>query len=111
VYILSSEINQLWSEDVNITFFVQHHSNNHDSVCEPISDFSYEDQMIMDLKCYDGYAHVGIFVYFDNDLILAECEQCNPPGPDEQNVVAYYFEVGIRKMLLCELTKELNFTT
>ena len=93
------EINQLWSEDVNLTFFIQYHSNTHESVCEGISDFSYEDTITKDLECYDGWTDVGIFIYFDDELSLEECEECRPPDSDEESVVAYYFEV--RDMITC----------
>ena len=91
--VLLSEISQLWSEDANLTFFIHYHSDTHDSVCEAIPDFSFEDTLIKDLECYDGWTDVGIFVYFDDKLILEECEECIPPDSDEDNVVAYYFEV------------------
>ena len=91
--VLLSEISQLWSEDANLTFFIHYHSATHDSVCEAISDFSYEDTLIKDLECYDGWTDVGLFVYYDEELTLEECEECRPPDIDEENVVAYYFEV------------------
>ena len=89
----SSEITQLWSEDVDLNVFIHYHSNKHDSVCEPISDFSYQSTMTKDLECYDGWTDVGIFVYIDNELTLEECQECRPPDADEENVIAYYFEV------------------
>ena len=78
---------------MNLTFFIHYHSGTHDSVCEAIPDFSYADTLIKDLECYDGWTDVGIFVYFDDELSLEECEECRPPDSDEENVVAYYFEV------------------
>merc|ERR1719506_3086188 len=86
------EINQLWSEDVNLTFFIHYHSDTHESVCEGIPDFSYEDTITKDLECYDGWTDVGIFIYFD-EVSLEECEECRPPDSDEESVVAYYFEL------------------
>ena len=87
------EISQLWSEDANLTFFIHYHSNSHESVCEAVPDFSYEDTLTKDLECYDGWTDVSIFVYFDDELTLEECEECRPPDSDEESVVAYYFEV------------------
>lgn len=89
-----SEISQLWSEDVNLTFFIHYHSDTHESLCEAIPDFSYEDTITKDLVCYDGWTDVGIFIYFDDELSLEECEECRPPDSDEESVVAYYFEVS-----------------
>ena len=99
IHSLSTEINQLWSEDVNLTFFIHYHSDTHESVCEGIPDFSYEDTITKDLECYDGWTDVGIFIYFDEELSLEECEECRPPDSDEESVVAYYFEV--RYMISC----------
>jgi hypothetical protein len=93
VLICFSEISQLWSEDANLTFFIHYHSNAHESVCEAMPDFSYEDTLTKDLECYDGWTDVGLFVYFDNELTLEECEECRPPDSDDENVVVYYFEV------------------
>jgi len=90
---LLSEISQLWSEDANLNFFIHYHTSKNGSVCDAIPDFSYEDSLIKDLECYDGWTDVGIFVYFDDELTLEECEECRPPDSDEENVVAYYFEV------------------
>jgi len=32
------------------------------------------------LECYDGWTDVGIFVYFDDELTLENCQECKPPG-------------------------------
>jgi hypothetical protein len=87
------EISQLWSNNTNLSFFIQYHSEGQDSVCEGIPDFSYEDTLVKDLECYDGWTDVGIFVYFDDELSIEECEECKRPASDDDNVVAYYFEV------------------
>merc|ERR1719329_1317917 len=87
------EISQLWSEDVNLTFFIHYHSTTDDSVCETIPDFFYEDTITKELQCYDGWTDVGIFIYFDNDLNLEECDECRPPEIDQEDYVAYYFEL------------------
>ena len=79
-----------------MTFFIHYHSASHESVCEPIPDFSYEETVKKDLQCYDGWTDVGIFVYFDSELTLEECEECKSPEPDEEDVIAYYFEVRRR---------------
>ena len=76
-----------------MTFFIHYHSDKHGSVCEAIPDFSYADTLTKDLECYDGWTDVGIFVYFDDELTLEECEECRPPDNDDESVVAYYFEV------------------
>ena len=63
-------------------------------MCESIPDFSYEDTVEKDLECYDGYTDVGIFVYLNDDLSFEDCEGCSPPENDEDDVIAYYFEVS-----------------
>ena len=45
------------------------------------------------LECYDGWTDVGIFVYLDDELTLEDCEECRAPDSEDENVVAYYFEV------------------
>eukprot|EP00531_Pseudo-nitzschia_arenysensis_P014408 CAMPEP_0116128974 /NCGR_PEP_ID=MMETSP0329-20121206/7677_1 /TAXON_ID=697910 /ORGANISM="Pseudo-nitzschia arenysensis, Strain B593" /LENGTH=680 /DNA_ID=CAMNT_0003623211 /DNA_START=55 /DNA_END=2097 /DNA_ORIENTATION=+ len=90
---LTIEITQLWSEDVDLNFFIHYHSDTHETVCESIPDFSYEQTMTKDLECYAGWTDVGIFIYFDDELTLEECQECNPPDADDENIVAYYFEL------------------
>jgi len=87
------EITQLWSEDTSLNVFVQYHSNKHDSICEPISDFSYQDKMTKDLECYDGWTDIGIFIYYDEELTLEDCQECRPPDSDDENIISYYFEL------------------
>jgi hypothetical protein len=91
--LFSLEISQLWSSDANLSVFIHYHTERHGSVCEGIPDFSYEDTLVKDLECYDGWTDVGIFVYFDDELTIEECEECIPPDSEDENVVAYYFEV------------------
>eukprot|EP00536_Pseudo-nitzschia_multiseries_P006077 jgi/Psemu1/324194/estExt_fgenesh1_pg.C_1250015 len=90
---ITIEISQLWSADLNLTFFIHYHSHTHESVCEAVSDFSYMDTLTKNLECYDGWTDVGIFLYFNNELTLEECEECRPPDNDEEGVIAYYFEL------------------
>merc|ERR1712017_3525 len=61
-------------------------------LCEAIPDFEYEDSIVKDLECYDGWTDVGVFIYF-GDVSLEECEECVAPDPDQEDVVAYYFEL------------------
>ena len=35
---------------------------------------------------------MGIFIYFD-ELTLEDCEECKPPTSEDENVIAYYFEL------------------
>jgi hypothetical protein len=49
--------------------------------------------LVKDLECYDGWTDVGIFVYLDDELTIEECEECRPPDSEDENVVAYYFEL------------------
>ena len=88
-----TEITQLWSEDVDLHVFIHYHTTGHKSVCESVSDFSYQEAVIKKLQCYDGWTDIGIFVYFDTELTLEDCQECKPPDADDENVVAYYFEV------------------
>jgi hypothetical protein len=94
------EISQLWTNDANVSFFIQYHSETHDTVCEGIQDFSYEDTIVKDLECYDGWTDLGIFIYFDDELTFEECEECRAPDSEDENVVAYYFEVRWRAVSL-----------
>jgi len=87
------EISQLWTNDTDITFFINYHSETHDTICEGISDFSFEDTIVKDLECYDGWTDLGIFIYFDEELTIEECEECRPPEDDDENIVAYFFEL------------------
>jgi len=87
------EISQLWSNNAtNLSFFIQYHAEEQGSVCEGIPDFSYEDIIARDLECYDGWTELGIFIYFDEDLSLEECDGCKSPDPDDEDVITYYFE-------------------
>jgi hypothetical protein len=91
--IVTIEISQLWTNDANISFFINYHSGTHDTICEGIQDFSYEETIEKDLECYDGWTDLGIFIYFDDEITFEECEECTPPDEDEENVVAYFFEL------------------
>ena len=55
-------------------------------------DFSYNQKMTKDLECYNGWTDVGIFIYFD-ELTLEDCQECMPPTSDDENIIAYYFEL------------------
>jgi len=87
------EIFQLWSNDTNISFFVQYHNDIHDTVCEGVEDFEYEASITKDMECYDGWTDVGIFIYFEEGLTIDECDACKPPAPEDDDVFAYYFEL------------------
>ena len=52
--------------------------------------------MTKDIECYNGWTDVGVFIYFDDEVILDECQECKPPSADAENVIAYYFEVRIK---------------
>ena len=62
--------------------------------------------MTKDLECYAGWTDVGIFIYFDNEITLEDCQECNPPDADDENIIAYYFEV--RESLLTAEYRELG---
>jgi len=87
------EISQLWSVDANASVFLHYHTERHGSVCEGTRDLSYDDILVKNLECYEGWTDVGIFIYFDQELTLEECDECKPPDSDEENVIAYYIEV------------------
>ena len=55
-------------------------------------DFSYNQKMTKDLECYNGWTDVGIFIYFD-ELTLEDCQECMPPTSEDENIIAYYFEL------------------
>lgn len=87
-----SEITQLWSQDADISFFINYHDSTHETVCEGVPDFSYNETMTKDLECYNGWTDVGVFIYFD-ELTLDDCEECKPPASNDENIIAYYFEL------------------
>jgi hypothetical protein len=90
------EINQMWSEN-NVTVFIHYHNpETHASVCEYQEDLSYTESFTKELICFDGWTDVGLFVYFDSELSVEECEGCHPPESDSEQVIAYYFEVRIK---------------
>ena len=91
--IFQIELSQLWTDNSTANIFIHYHSGTHESVCESVADFSYEESVVKDLQCYDGWTDVGVFVYLDSDLTLEECEECKAPEADEEGVIAYYFEV------------------
>jgi hypothetical protein len=85
----------LWSKDSNITVFIHYHNpETQSSVCEYQDDFEYLQSFQKEMICYDGWTDVGIFVYLDQELQIDECLECHPPTSDEDNVIAYYFEVS-----------------
>jgi recombinational DNA repair protein (RecF pathway) len=53
------------------------------------------DTFRKEVACYDGYASVAMFVYFGSGLNMDECAGCSQPTSDDENVVAYYFEVRV----------------
>jgi len=65
----------------------------HGSVCEGIPDFEYEDTFTRTMECYDDYSDIGVFIYLGDELTIDECQECKPPDVDDENVVAYYFEI------------------
>ena len=87
-----SEITQLWSQDADINFFINYHDSTHETVCEGMPGFSYNETMTKDLECYNGWTDVGVFIYFD-ELTLEDCEECKPPASNDENIIAYYFEL------------------
>merc|ERR1712176_1566789 len=91
---LTLEISQLWSENVSASVFVHYHTEGHGSICESIPDFVYEDTVVKNLECYNGWTDVGVFIYIGDEISLDECQECSPPNQDDENVLAYYFEIS-----------------
>jgi hypothetical protein len=87
-------------EDAAITIFVHyHHVQHHNSVCEANPNMNYRDSVTKHLECFDGWTDIGLFAYFDSELILDECNECMAPEqPDEEDVIAYYLEVPCRSL-------------
>jgi hypothetical protein len=97
---LLAEINQMWTDNATVNVFIHYHSEETgSSVCEAQEDLNYLDSFTKELICYDGWTDVGLFVYFDDEFSIEECDECTPPGSDVDNVIAYYFEV--RFFTLC----------
>jgi len=82
-----------FSENVNISVYFHYHAVGHGTVCEGMQNFTYEETVTKNIECYEGYTDFGVFMYYDHESTLDECEECTPPGIDDENVVAYYFEV------------------
>ena len=86
----------MWTTNSSVNVFIHYHSpETKTSVCEANVDLNYTDSFTKELICYDGWTDVGLFVYFGNDFSIEECDECHPPGPEVDNVIAYYFEVRI----------------
>jgi hypothetical protein len=84
----------MWSQNATVNIFIHYHSpETKSSVCESQEDLRYEGSFTKDLICYDGWTDVGLFIYFDDEVSIDECDECHPPGSDVDNVYAYYFEV------------------
>jgi hypothetical protein len=84
----------MWTNNATVNVFIHYHSpETQSSVCESQEDLQYEDSFTKQLICYDGWTDVGLFVYFDDEFSIEECNECQPPGSDVENVIAYYFEV------------------
>jgi hypothetical protein len=97
----SAEINQMWTVNATVNIFIHYHNpETQSSVCESQEDLKYEDSFTKELICYDGWTDVGLFVYFDDELSIDECDECHPPSSDVDNVIAYYFEVSCDVFLL-----------
>ena len=45
------------------------------------------------MACYDGWTDLGLYIHFDN-VGVEECQGCQPPNNDDEDIVAYYFEVS-----------------
>lgn len=109
-----AEINQMWSDNSTVNVFIHYHSEETgSSVCEAQEDLNYEDSFTKELICYDGWTDVGLFVYFDDEFSIEECDECHPPEEGVDNVIAYYFEVSL--LLACSVplseTAELGYLT
>ncbi|KAL3923050.1 MAG: hypothetical protein SGILL_001872 [Bacillariaceae sp.] len=84
----------MWTDNATVNVFIHYHSEETgSSVCEAQEDLNYEDSFTKELICYDGWTDVGLFVYFDDEFSIEECDECTPPSTDVDNVIAYYFEV------------------
>jgi hypothetical protein len=99
-HMVSVSLTNLWSNYTNVSFFVQYHSQTHDTICEGIPDFAYEDSITKDMECYDGWTDMGIFIYPNSVVTIDECEACGPPDSDEDDILAYYFELPCES--ICE---------
>jgi hypothetical protein len=97
---VSIAITQLWSQDVNVSFFIQYHSDTHDTVCEGFLDFEYKDKLFPNMECYEGWTDIAFFIYFGDEVSIDECAECKPPDTDENGSIAYYIELDCEP--ICE---------
>jgi hypothetical protein len=95
---ITMQVNQLWMEEPITIFIHYHHTEHHNSVCEAKVQLPYEDSFTATLECFDGWTDVGLFVYFDPDLVLEECNECSAPDQNDENAIAYYLEVPCQNL-------------
>ena len=67
--------------------------------------------MTKDLECYAGWTDIGIFIYFDTEITLDECQECQPPDADDENILAYYFELPCEPICESKAPTESPVTT
>ena len=66
--------------------------------------------MTKELECYDGWTDIGIFIYFDSELTIEECQECMPPDENDENIIAYYFELPCEPICESMTPTEAPFT-
>ena len=88
-------VEQLWTEEASVGLVTVHYQPQvGESVCDEIPGMEYEDSVPYQAVCYEGYAQFSVYVHFDHDLEIGECEGCQAPEPNSTQAVAYYFEVS-----------------
>ena len=103
-------VNQTWVVGGNLTMMSVHYR---DSVatddCATSQKVAYGQSVTYSAICWGQYASVGIYLYTGDDFNNAElCEQCQPPEQDDENMVAFYFELPCE--IICDATSNITET-
>jgi hypothetical protein len=89
-------VTQLWTDDLVDLIAVHFHEAVGSTECDTSTkNVAYNGPpKIFTAYCYCGYTDVSIYVYFNVNDDLEECDACtSPEDADAEDFVAYYFEL------------------
>jgi hypothetical protein len=89
-------VTQLWTKDEVDLIAVHFHDDVGSTECDTSStNVAYDGPpKVFTAYCYCGYTDVSIYVYFNVDDDLEDCDACtSPEDADSEDFVAYYFEL------------------
>jgi hypothetical protein len=103
-------VNQTWVVGGNVTMMSVHYR---DSVatddCATTENVEYGRSVTYTAVCWGKYASLVVYLYTADDLNTELCEQCQSPEQDDQNMVAFYFELPCE--IICDPTTPIYPTT